>query len=624
MNSWREVEPGVLLRRDSCNLYAVAGTDGAWLVINAGSGHHPLDLGEVGPGRVTVLLTHHFRDHTAGATRLAAEHGALIAAPWTERDHLAGEQRAFQRKPTQLLYDLTWDHFAPIAPLPVGRWLLDYERATLAGLAVEVIPTPGVTMGAVTYLVTLPSGRRLAFVGELMAAPGRLARLSPLQYNYNDLTGVENVLDSWARVLAARPDLALPSLGEPFADCAAAVGRLRANYAGFEAVQPGIAARLAQPAPTGVAEVVPRLYRALGVSAEVHFLVGRSGRALALDYGYDTATVRFPNRLDAWNRRPLLHSVAALRAAAGVERITTVLATHYHDDHVAGVPLLQRLHGTELWAGENFADLLERPEDHDRPCLWPEPMRVARRLPLGERVVWEDATITLHPMTGHTEFSTLVLLEFDGRRVAHTGDQLFFLDPATGRLCGPEQGGVFTNHVYRNGLALGGYVDFVRRLRAFAPELILSGHHAPYRPDEALWDRLEAAAQAFDRLHRAIMPLGENEIHFGAESQAAKLVPHRLRLDPGRPASLRGWVLNPLGRRARADLRLVTNRPEWGGVRLALDLAAREKRSFALELPPVAGLPAGREPVALDLTVDGRPFGQVAEAWLTAAGDNCH
>ncbi|HND62005.1 MAG TPA: MBL fold metallo-hydrolase [Opitutaceae bacterium] len=624
MNPWQEIEPGVLRRRDSCNLYAVAGRDGAWLLVNAGSGHLPLVLEGAGPGRLTVLLTHHFRDHTAGAARLAAEHGALIAAPWHERDHLAGEQRAFRQKPTQLLYDLTWDHFAPIAPLPVGRWMMDYERTTLAGLTVEVVPTPGVTMGAATYVVTLPSGRRLAFIGELMCAPGRLARLSPLQYNYNDLSGMDNVLGSWERVLAARPDLALPSLGEPFADCVAAVGRLRRTFAGFEALQPGLTARLSSPPPSGVVEVVPRLYRALGVSAEVHFLVGRAGRALAIDYGYDTATVRFPNRLDPWNRRPLLHSVDALRAAAGVERVATVLPTHYHDDHVAGVPLLQRLHGAEVWAGENFADLLERPQDFDRPCLWPEPIPVARRLPLDTPFTWEDVTITLHPMTGHTEFSTLVLLEFDGRRVAHTGDQLFFLDPAAGRLCGPGQGGVLTNHVYRNGLALGGYVDFIRRLRAFGPELILSGHFEPYRPDDALWARLETVAPEFDRLHREIMPLGENEIHFGPEGQAAKLVPHLLRLATGRATTLRGWVLNPFGRNARAEVRLATRRPEWAGVGRTLDLGPREKRWFELALPPVAEPPAGREPLALELAVEGRPFGQVAEAWLTAAGDNCH
>lgn len=619
MGAWELVEDGIHRFRDSCNVYAVMGSAGGWFVCNAGTGAAAAHLAELGAtGDITVVLTHHFRDHSAGVPAFR-QAGARIAAPHWEREHLAAGQRAARSKQTYLLYDLAWDHFAPVEPLLIDRWLMDYERIEIAGLTVEVIPAPGATLGAATYVVTLPNRRRLAFIGELMGEPGRLPRLAPLQYDYNDLLGVENTLHSWTRVLASGPDLALPSLGEPFGHCADAVERLRRNLAPFDLIHPGFATRIAKAADAGVEEVLPRLFRSRTSSAETHFIVSRTGRVLALDFGYDTGGIRFPQRCDYWNRRTLLHSLPGLREKAGVDRIDTVLVSHYHDDHVAGVPLLQRLFGTELWAGENFADLLENPECHDRPCLWPDSMPVHRRLTLGRPILWEDVTITLHAMSGHTEFSTLICLEFDGHRVAHTGDQLFYLDPKTNRLTPPGgNSGIFTNHVYRNGLALGGYGDCVRRLKAFDPQLILSGHSPPYRPEPELWPRLEQAAQAFDDVHRALLPLGESDTHFGADSLAAKLQPYHLRLPAGATEiELHGWVLNPHDRPARAELAFVTPPPGWSAEPVIIRLRPRTKEAFSTKLSVPAGIQSTRQPIALDLRVDGRAFGQVAEAWVT-------
>jgi glyoxylase-like metal-dependent hydrolase (beta-lactamase superfamily II) len=622
MGSWHTVEAGILLYRDSCNVYAVQGYGRRWILINAGTGRAAVHLGELGEVReLTVLLTHHFRDHASGAGRFQAG-GARVVAPYWERGHLGGAQTESRGGDPWLLYDLSWDRFAPLEALDGLDWAMDYESVEIAGLRVQTVPTPGPTMGAVTYVVDLPGGRRVAFVGELMCGDGKLPRLSPLQYEYNDLIGGQNVLASWDRVLAARPDAAFPSLGDPIGPLAAGVARLRANLERFDAIQPGYAARL-KGVGDEIEEVLPRLYRARSAVAETHFIIGRSGRVLALDYGYAQCGITFPRRAAFSTRRTLLHSVEALGRVTGRARIDTVLATHYHDDHIGGVGLLQRLFATELWAGENFADLVERPAEFNRPCLWPEKIRVTRRLALGAAIQWDDVSITLHPMVGHTEFSTLLLIEFDGRRVAHTGDQYFYQTSA-GQNSAPHVGGaVFTNHVYRNGLALGGYADCLRLLRAFDPELILSGHALPYRPDAEAWRQLERASQAFDKVHRALMPIGDAEVHFGPESQPALLQPYSLLLPgDGGTARLHGWVLNPFGRETRATLGFVTPRPEWSAAPVELSLAAREKRGFEGTLCVPPGTRCRRVPIALDLAVDGRPFGQVAEAWVTVGYDS--
>ena len=62
--AWERVEEDVFVLRDSCLVYAVRGPEGTVLV-NAGTGSAAEQLGAVADsGGVTVLLTHHFRDHT--------------------------------------------------------------------------------------------------------------------------------------------------------------------------------------------------------------------------------------------------------------------------------------------------------------------------------------------------------------------------------------------------------------------------------------------------------------------------------------------------------------------------------------------------------------------------------
>jgi glyoxylase-like metal-dependent hydrolase (beta-lactamase superfamily II) len=609
--SWEKQDEGLFLYRDSCNVYAVQGAEGT-LLINAGTGRCADHLSEVAKGPVTLLLTHHFRDHTDGARRLKQK-GVQVLGPYWDQDYLVDPEQVFRERQVWNSYDNRWDRYAPVTPLEIDGWMMDYETRQLAGLNVEVVPTPAATNGAVSYVIT-HGGRRLAFVGETVCGVGKTGRMAPFQYNYNDLTGAVNLWHSSRRLLEAKPDRLLPSIGESVSDPGVAIQELRKNLLKLDDIQPGIRDQFQDPDEDDIEEVLPHLYRSKYANCQTHFVISDSGRVLTIDFGYNNRAYSSPQKQHLSNRRPFLHGIGGLRKRLGVERIDTALISHFHDDHVNGVPMLQRLFGTEVWASEIFADILENPPRYDRPCLWHEPINVGKRLPSEEAFEWEGIPITLYPMSGHTRFATLICMEIDGTRVAHTGDQIFFSTP-DGLAYGPDSRS-FTNHVYKNGLDIGCYKDTLERLKAFKPELVITGHTQPYRPDGNWLSKIEVGANAFDDAHESLMHLGNNDVHFGPESQGGKLKPYMVRLDEPSEITFSGWIINPFPSDQTATITLVG--PDiWTSTTASVKLGPREQKNIVISITPPSDTTCRRQPVALDLVVGDRPFGQVTEALVT-------
>jgi hypothetical protein len=116
------------------------------------------------------------------------------------------------------------------------------------------------------------------------------------------------------------------------------------------------------------------------------------------------------------------------------------------------------------------------------------------------------------------------------------------------------------------------------------------------------------------------MILGDDEPHFGAESQGGKLKPYHALAEPGETFEFEGWILNPLADAATASIKLIA--PDgWEGECEEFELGPREQKDISLRMRIPDGIQCRRQPVALDLTVGGRPFGQVAEALVTVGCD---
>jgi glyoxylase-like metal-dependent hydrolase (beta-lactamase superfamily II) len=624
-DGWQAILPDVEVFRDSCNVYAVRSAGGT-LFINAGTGTWLRTIAERFRPPYALLCTHYFRDHAAGAAE-ASRSGMTVFVPEGEADIFADPVQHFRAMQDYIVYDNIWESFAPIAPAVVEP-AQDYATLDLGGLAVTIVPLPGVTPNHCGFaLVTPHSGRHVVFCGEAIHSPGRMARIAPLQYNYNDLGGAVNAFYSAGELRRRRPDALLPSQGEPMLQgIDQALAQLQDSLRQLCQGRPHENAMLDVMAGEELEEVTPHVLMSPRTEAVSWYLISDSGKALVIDYGYRGASGAYPFP-GGWHwpangsrsrRRPLLHGLKELERRFGIDRIDVALISHFHDDHVAGVPILQRLHDTAAWVPENVADLVAHPEAHRFPCGWPHPLRVDRRLPLAEPFAWEEYRFRLAPMSGHTRFSAAIFFEADGKRFAHTGDQHFFLQSdAPGGNSDWTGAQIMQNHVFRNGAFLDSFRESAGILRDWRPDIVLSGHRLPMHTNDAFFTLVEAWGDEFARLHRSAMALGDAEPHFGLDSWGGWIWPYRSHVQEGEAVSLCVTVRNPLPVAAVLTVRLVG--PEgWQGGSVEVKAGPRQEVSCPLSISPAG--PCRRQPIAAELGVDGRTFGQVTEALVTVGG----
>ena len=228
------------------------------------------------------------------------------------------------------------------------------------------------------------TARRVAVAGDLIAEPGAVHSIHDLQWQYGFPDGVGAALHSTLLVRSKQPDLVLGSHGHPMATGAAsALDTLAANLRRlYEAQRELRTSRVWKLWPHAVDQpkqkLLPHLWANPHSCSNVYCLLADDGRGILLDYGFPSWD-HFATDL-----RFVEHSLEDLKAAAGLTQVEAVIPSHYHDDHIAGVPFLQQEHGVQAWIFENFTDIVENPPAYNIPCLLPTPIRVDRTLKEGE------------------------------------------------------------------------------------------------------------------------------------------------------------------------------------------------------------------------------------------------
>lgn len=610
--------------RDTCHVYVIRNGAEA-VLIDFGTGAVLDHLAGIGVERVTdILMTHHHRDQAEGLPR-AVEAGIRIWVPEPERGLFENVDQHWQSRRLVNDYDNRQDRFSLLEPVAVTGTLQEYVPQEFGGRMMTVIPTPGHTVGSVSILVDIDD-RRLCFTGDLIAAPGKVWSLAATQWSYNGAEGVVATLLSTRDLLTRQPDVLLPSHGEPMEDPPTAVRLLRENLLDLLAIRGehlSLGSYLSEP----FLPVTPHFLHNRTSHSYSFVLLSESGKSLMIDYGYDF-NPGLASSTDRSARRPWLYTLPRLKEEFGVTHVDVVIPTHYHDDHVAAFNLLREVEGTQVWAGENMVDVLERPEERDLPCLWYEPIPVDRSLRLGEPVAWEEYQLTLHPLPGHTLYAVAIEVEVDDKRILAVGDQ--FVDYPwryyhADRLPikdDPEvlPPAVIQNYVYRNRFDPADYRSTAELYERVRPDIMVYGHWAPAEVHAAHFAELAERGTELERVHDAL--LGHDGAEPGLDDFVARIRPYRSEIRAGSELMMQIDVTNPSARPERAVVSMVVPqgwavRTESGGYHADLSLAASETLTVGFCLTPPRGVVARRARVAAEVTIGGQPLGQQAEALVT-------
>ena len=619
----RQLSPNLFLVEDTCNVYVVRnGRTGIAIDFGSGAVLDLLDQLEI--DRISdVLMTHHHRDQGQGLPR-AVEAGIDIRVPPVERELFEAADEHWQAREIYKNYNTRQDRFSITTSIPVAGVHAEYRSEQRGGVEVEVVPTPGHTVGSDSILATV-DGRRVIFSGDLIAAPGKVWSLAATQWTYNGGEGIAATILSALELKAREPQQLLPSHGEPIDEPAAAIDELVHNLTELrnfrlQADSP-FGSHLEQP----YSVITPHLLMNRTSNANSYVLLSTSGKALVIDYGYDFST-GWAAGDDRAARRPWLYTIPALKRDFGVKHVDVVIPTHYHDDHLAGFNLLRDVEGTQVWAGENMADILERPARYDLPCLWFDPIRVDRPIPLGQPVAWEEYEITLHPLPGHTLYAVAIGFEVDGKRVLALGDQiheegwlayLFRHEMGVGgkpitSLPPPK----VLNYVYQNGFRLGDYRTTAEMYLGVRPQILLFGHWPPATSITPEYlEQLRSRGETLERLHRQLLPLDDFDADAGGIT--AVIRPYQATVSAGEWLPLAVECLNPY--RDEQELRVDLRVPDGFSVRPA-SVQARVAGSGQLraefEICASTG-PMRRARVTADPTVGSHRLGEQAEALVT-------
>ncbi len=100
-----------------------------------------------------------------------------------------------------------------------------------------------------------------------------------------------------------------------------------------------------------------------------------------------------------------------------IKNIDFVIPTHYHDDHTAGIPLLQKSWKLRVYALEQMVDILENPTHYRMGCLIDQPIKVDRVLRDGETLLWDDYEFQIFHFPDQTEYHMGLFGKIDGKTI---------------------------------------------------------------------------------------------------------------------------------------------------------------------------------------------------------------
>src|SRR5438132_11272868 len=207
------LRPNLFRIDDTCNVYLIKDRRRA-ILIDFGAGGALDALPSLGIASVgAVLITHHHRAQVQALAR-AVEHGAEVWVPPIERDLFDGVDKHWQTRALDISNDVRDDRFSLLEPVRITGVVPEYRPMHFGSRIITPIPTPGHTVGSVSYLLKI-NRELIAFTGDLIWGRGKVWSLASTQWTYGGVEGVAATILSLLKLRDLRPDILLPSHGDP-------------------------------------------------------------------------------------------------------------------------------------------------------------------------------------------------------------------------------------------------------------------------------------------------------------------------------------------------------------------------------------------------------------------------
>ncbi len=600
----RRITENLFVFEDTCQVYVVKSGSKAVLV-DFGSGKILDHLSGLGVTEVAAILhTHHHRDQCQGDAKAAAR-GIPIYVPAHEHNLFAQAEEFWRNRRVFHLYYMRNDFNTLTTDLPSARRLFDYTVFKSAGLEFFILPTPGHTLGSITLCTTL-DGKKTAFTGDLIYAPGKIQNLYDTQVNYGGSEGIDLGIYSLERLREWKPQMLCPSHGDPMPDPDAGMQKTVAKLTDYFRFQTGNdPVEANRPYPISRHLVGHHL-----TTSSFYALISDSGKAMFIDYGAASGAHfgNFERATAVTDRiRFVEHSIDRLKQEYGLKSIDVAIPSHMHDDHMNGFPHLKRKFNTQVWCYENMVDVFQNPRGYNLGCILGEPFKVERSFKHGEKFRWEEFEFEMTHSPGHTEQQMALFVTIDGKRVAFTGDAFFTNPRADGTL---RHNLIFRNHVENDS-----HLKSIRNLIEHDPEMICPGHGKSFPVDRAIMEATEKKFRSQQSFFFDLLPEGDTD--FGLDPGWASIYPYQILASPGAPQKLEVRVQNYRKAPLRMEVALVTP-AEWrvrpDVLRFTVTPGEVARIPVEIEIPKGWAGAGPRFAIAADVVRDGKYLGQITEA----------
>ncbi|MCA9085114.1 MAG: MBL fold metallo-hydrolase [Planctomycetaceae bacterium] len=612
-----EALPNLLRWTDTCNVYALIDGDSA-LLFNCGDGSVRTALKDRNVKHLDwILMTDHHREVSQGLEQPELQ-SAQLAVPDGERELFANPQQ-FRRWYPKLgdkysVYGASYVR-PPRLPVQIDRTLTSDETFEWHGFSIRCVATPGHSPGGMTFVLKA-NETTVAVTGGLMHDGSRMVNWFDTEWDYGFAKGVDTLLDSVRKVAELKPDVALPTQGPVIENATAQLEayhqkltEFREQYIrGYPVFDKSTEKRDPLSKPTAVAhinQVTPHIYKLSHLTQGKNFaiIISDRGHGLVLDCGL------FPETM-------LDEIIVGLRQHMGLKQIDAFWISHMHGDHFLLGPVMKEKYGAQAWTMKSVVDRCENPRNYDYAALVSaygdgfDGMKIDRAIDDGEVLEWEGYKIHVDWMPGQTEFACCLWLDIDGQRVAFTGDNLF------GSPSDEEQNGHEAVVARNSAILEEGYVTGSRYLLNLNPDLIMGSHSYVMPQPRPFLERYHKWSQHMVELYQGLLPDSDYEYLFDPYWVSA--YPYRVDLTKNDSQTIQVTVRNfrsmkqqhrielvlPMGVQATPSVLEGTVDAESRGVFPVTITADRSHTASGVQMVP------------LDITLDGRPKGQLFDFLL--------